>query len=238
MAPAGTSIRPEGTPPPPPDRAAHRTEVLASLTRDGQITAEQAEKLQTFLQEKAVQRHAEFEKIRSLSAEERQAYFQKKPPQHFDFIADIQKAAGLTPEQAKTVATALRPPAPPFNAQKTRGILSKMVHDNTLTAAQSEQVFTFLQKKSAEHKVMRDKIGKMTPEERQAFFQKSPPKRPDFLADLQSAAGLTKEQAKTVADAFHPPHHPLHPQQQINVQPAPTSNVPQQNNAEKVVSHE
>ncbi|HWR40197.1 MAG TPA: hypothetical protein VN611_11925 [Patescibacteria group bacterium] len=216
----------EGTPPPPEkqDRKAQLSKVLATLTKEGRITPDQANQLQVFFREKEAQHKAEFEKIRSLTPEERQAYFQQNPPPRHDIIGDLKAAANLTGEQAKLVAEALRPqmpPPPPFNEQKTNDILARLVGDNTITADQSDKLVRFLKEKSAQHQAMFEKIGKMTPEERQTFFQQNPPPRHDMVADLQAAAGLTPEQAKAVAEAFRPPHHQHPPLAQPGFNPPP-----------------
>lgn len=79
---------------PPPDRQdmeKHLGEQLDKLVSDGTITADQSVRIQKFFQDKGKEH-------------------QDQPP---DMAADLEKAVGLTAEQAKVVADALRPPGPP-----------------------------------------------------------------------------------------------------------------------------
>lgn len=82
---------------------------LSELVGQGNITQEQSDKLLAFFKEKHAQRQAEFEKTKSMTEDERKAYFEQKRNGRPDFAAELAEAGDLTDAQAKLVADALRP---------------------------------------------------------------------------------------------------------------------------------
>ena len=82
---------------------------LGELVSQGNITQEQSDKLLAFFKEKYAQRQAEFEKMKTMTEDERKAYFAQKRNGRPDFAAELTTAGDLTDAQAKLVAAALRP---------------------------------------------------------------------------------------------------------------------------------
>lgn len=204
-------------PPPPNDKEMqqHLTGALTRLVNAGTITQDQADKLTSFFQTKDSERRAEFAKVKAMSEADRRTYFQQKKGTRPDFIGDIKTVAGLSDDQAKTVADALRPPRP---AGPEKGFpnlqnkITQLVKDGTITQKQSDKIQQFFAAKAEERKAEFEQTKDMTPEERHAYFEQKAPGRPDMAKDLKKAAGLSDEQAKKVADALRPPHGPHHGQ--------------------------
>lgn len=203
---------------PPPgfkDMRQHMTDALTQLVSAGTITQDQADKLTSFFQAKDNERRAEFEKVKAMSEVDRRTYFQQKKGTRPDFIGDIKTAAGLSDDQAKAVADAMRPPRPAgpekgFPDLKNK--VTQLVQGGTITQKQSDKIQQFFAAKAEERKAEFEQTKNMTPEERHAYFEQKASDRPDMVKDLKKAAGLSDEQAKKVADALRPPHGPHHGQ--------------------------
>ena len=104
--------------PGPADMERHLRAQLDKLVETDTITQPQSDRIAEMFRQKGAEHQAEREKIQQMSPEDRDAYMQKncqqrcsQPPP--DFVKDLTTIAGLAPEQAKTVAKALRPPHPP-----------------------------------------------------------------------------------------------------------------------------
>lgn len=82
---------------------------LSALVSQGSITQDQSDKLLSFFKEKHTQRQAEFEKLKTMTEDERKAFFEQKHNGRPDFAAELAAAGDLTEDQAKIVADALRP---------------------------------------------------------------------------------------------------------------------------------
>lgn len=100
-------------PPEPRDFIKQAGEKLNGLVSLNTITQEQAEQVLTFFKSKDEERQADFEKMKSMTPEERHAFMEQHKPQHHNMANDLQANAGLSEAQAKAVAEALRPPMPP-----------------------------------------------------------------------------------------------------------------------------
>lgn len=197
-----------------PDPAAierHISERLQKLVDDQIITKEQSTKLLAFFKEKAAERKADMEKMKEMSPEERDAYLKEKF-KHPDMVTELQNAGGLSSNQANAVDAALRPPHRPDGdmGKRLSACLDKLVSEKTLTKEQADKVTSFFKQKAEERKADMEKIKNMSPAEREAFLKEKMAQHPDLIKDLQAAAELTENQAKTVADALRPPHRPDH----------------------------
>ncbi|MCE5285842.1 MAG: hypothetical protein LLG02_08350 [Pelosinus sp.] len=188
-------------------------EKLDKLVKDGAISEEQKSKLVAFFNQKGTEMKANMEKMKGMSQEERQAYFQQMRNQHPDFVGEIKNAAGLTDDQAKSVLEALRPKHHQMNPEKLAQSLSKLVSDSTISQDQADSVVNFFKAKAAEFKAEMTKVKEMSKEDRQAYFDKQHKNHPNMINDLKSAANLSDEQAKAVADAICL-HHGHGPQDQ------------------------
>lgn len=99
-------------------------------------------------------------------------------------------------------------PNPGDMRQHVNKVLDKLVNQGTLTRDQADKVLYFFKEKDKERKNDMEVMKDMTPEDREAYLHEKFNKRPDFIKELQNAADLSDEQAKTVADAIRPPHRP------------------------------
>lgn len=105
----------------PPDMIQHVTKSLADLVDNGTITPEQSDKILAFFKEKDDRIKADCEKTKDMSPEERKAYFdQRRPKDRPDIVKDLMNCAGLSEDQAKKVADALRPPMPPPGCEPSK----------------------------------------------------------------------------------------------------------------------
>ena len=224
-------------PPEKPDPVAmekHLQDQLVPLLANQTVTADQAEKILDLFRQKGAERQAEQEKIRQMSPEDRDTYLKERcqercsqsPP---NFVKDLTEIVGLSSEQAKTVADALRPPHPPDGKAQgrlgkpdpaamekhLRSQLDQLVSSNALSQAQADKIAQFFRQKGAERQAEQEKIRQMSPTDRDAYMkqhcQERCSNRPDPAKELAGIAGLSIEQAKTVADALRPPHHPAPP---------------------------
>lgn len=238
-------------PPDKPDPAAmeqHLKNQLAPFVDNQTITASQAEKILAMFRQKDAERRTERENIQQLAPADRDAYLQKsclqrcnqQPP---DLIKDLTETAGLSPEQAKIVSEALRPPrpmSPPFGKDKAKGPetpdpspmeqhlrtqLDKLTMANTISSEQADKIVQFFRQKGEERKAEHEKIQQMKPDERASYMQRNCLKRcvqaPNPIKELMDKVGLTTEQAEAVADALRPPHHPAPPDGKRCLPPPP-----------------
>lgn len=205
--------------PSPADMEQHISAALGKLVEQQTITQEQSDKILAFFKEKELQRKAEFEKVKAMSPEERKTYFEQRPHERHDLVNDLAVSAGLSADQAKTVADALRPPRGPHpegprHANMEQAIhngLNNLVEKRTISQDQADKVLSFFKEKELQHKTDFEKMKAMNPEERKAYFAQRPHDRPDIVKDLMAAAGLSSEQAQAVADMMRPPHGPHGP---------------------------
>jgi len=160
----------------PPDINQQLNHSLNALIADGTINNQQADKLRQFF---------------------------KNPP---NLIRDLVEYVGLSADQAKAVADAMRPPGPPPGSeQQLNHSLDKLVGNNTLSKQQADKVRNFLMEKGKEHQADANNMSSCD------FFPKPPP---DIIGDLIKYAGLSEHQAEAVADAIRPPGPPPGSEQQ------------------------
>jgi lipase chaperone LimK len=194
-------------------------ENLNKLVKDGVISEEQQSKLVSFFKEKGKEMKADMEKMKGMSQEERKAHFKEMRDKHPDFIGEIKNAAGLSDEQSKAVADALRPKhqhRPMMNPEQLTENLSKLVTAGTINQDQADSVVSFFKDKAAKCKEEMDKVHEMSQEERKAYFEQQHKTHGNIINELKSAASLTDDQAKAIADALFK-HHGQHghgPQEQ------------------------
>ena len=104
-------------PPQPGDHIQRLQTTLNKLVEKKVIDLEQSHRVMLFFLQKDADRKTEWEKVKSMTPEERDAYLEqqciqrcKKRP---DLIKDLMENAGLSPEQAKALAQEMRPPHGP-----------------------------------------------------------------------------------------------------------------------------
>jgi hypothetical protein len=107
----------EGPPNPPPDMVKKLRSSLDTLAMKGTLDQDQVQRVMSFFKQKDAERKAEWEKIKSMSREDRDAYMQTqcqlRCQNRPDIVKDLIEGAGLTTEQAKAVAMEMRPPHDP-----------------------------------------------------------------------------------------------------------------------------
>lgn len=99
-------------------------DITKALVEQGIITQEIADKMTAYMEEKAAERKAEMEKVKSMTEEERKAYLESKKeskPEKGAAADPLQKLVDngtLTQEQADAVSKALFQIKPGFDRQK------------------------------------------------------------------------------------------------------------------------
>ncbi|MBP2653939.1 MAG: hypothetical protein H6Q73_1508 [Firmicutes bacterium] len=106
-------MHPGMQPPPPPNMQQNIEASLKKLVNNTVITQAQSDSILTFLKEKAKNRQADFDKMKSMPPEDRHTFMEKNRKAPEDLIRDLAQKVNLTEDQAKAVADALRPPMPP-----------------------------------------------------------------------------------------------------------------------------
>ncbi len=207
--------------PDPADMEQHVCAVLGKLVEQQTISREQADKILSFFKEKELQRQADFEKMKSMSPEDRKNNFEQRPHDHPNLIKDLTTAAGLSEDQAKTVADALRPPHFHLNMEQINSDLSGLVEKGAISQEQADKVMNFFKEKEVQHKADFEKMKAMSPQERNDSFSQHRDNHPDLIKDLMASTGLSAEQAKAVAGVVRPPHGP-NPEG-----PCPSPGIPQ-----------
>lgn len=113
----GPPDRAQSDKPRPEDQAKRLRASLDKLVEQKVLEADQSQRIMLFFQQKSDERKAEWEKMKSMTPEERDTYMQqqcilrcqKRP----DLIKDLMEGAGLSQEQAKAVAQEMKPPRVP-----------------------------------------------------------------------------------------------------------------------------
>lgn len=99
-------------------------------------------------------------------------------------------------------------PHPEDKQQHISKALDKLASEGTITQDQVDKLESFFKKKDTERRADMEKMKNMSPEDRDAYLKEKFNNRPDFINDIKTAAELTEEQAKAVAEALRPPHVP------------------------------
>jgi len=99
--------------PPMGDFVKHIEVKLTHLAAVNAITNDQKNDIVQFFKNKDSERQSEIKKIKDMTREERDEYFEQKHATHPNMIQELIDSAHLTAEQAQVVDDMLRPPAPP-----------------------------------------------------------------------------------------------------------------------------
>ena len=185
------------------------TEKLSGLVSAGTINQDQSNKILDFMKQKHEQMQAMKEQTKNMSPDERKAFFQEKFQNRPNMLNELKTAAGLSDDQAKAVTDALRPHHSFAERQQMANEkLSSLVSAGTISQNQSSKILDFMKQKHEQMQAMKEQTKDMTPDERKAFFQEKFQNHPNMLNELKTAAGLSDDQAKAVADALRPQHGP------------------------------
>ena len=179
---------------------------LTSLVNEGVLTQQKADSITNYLQKKADERKAEFDKIKSMTPEERKNYMSQKKGEMLNPFDAMVKDGVLTQTEADTVKSKLQEKRAAERKQKITEQLSSLVENKTITQDQVNKLIEKLQKKDEEAKALHEKLKAMTPEERKTYMEQNKKDRKDILQELVDEGTITKDQADAMRKAM-PMHH-------------------------------
>ncbi|GMB01232.1 hypothetical protein [Pelosinus sp. IPA-1] len=99
-------------------------------------------------------------------------------------------------------------PHPEDRQQHINKALDKLATDGTITQDQVNKLKIFFREKDTERRADLEKMKDMSPEDRDTYLKEKFKNHPDSINDIKTAAELSEEQAKAVAEALRPPHVP------------------------------
>lgn len=179
---------------------------LASLVNEGVLTQQKADSITNYLQKKTEERKAEFDKIKSMTPEERKNYMSQKNGERLNPFDAMVKDGVLTQSEADTIKSKLQEKRAADRKQKITEQFSSLVENKTITQDQVNKLIEKLQKKDEEAKALHEKLKAMTPEERKAYMEQNKKDRKDILQELVDEGTITKDQADAMRKVM-PMHH-------------------------------
>lgn len=185
---------------------------LQTLVGEGVISSDESTAIQAKIDALQAERQADMDKIKAMTAEERQAHFEARKTAADDLEAVKKDLLTMLVDEkiiSSDTADAIRNNQQAQRQEemqrRTTDQLSALVADGTITSAQSDAILAAIQAEQAERQSEMEKVKAMTAEERQAYFQANQPTRGNDLAVLVSAGTLTQEQADAVQKALGGP---------------------------------
>lgn len=179
---------------------------LTSLVNEGVLTQQKADSITNYLQKKAEERKAEFDKIKAMTPEERKTYMNQKKGEKLNPFDAMVKDGILTQAEADTINSKLQEKRATERKQKITEQLSSLVENKTITQDQVNKLIEKLQKKDEEAKALHEKLKAMTPEERKSYMEQNKKDRKDILQELVDEGTITKDQADAMRKVM-PMHH-------------------------------
>ena len=181
---------------------------LATLVKDGIITSEESDAIQTKIDALEAERQAEMDKIKAMTVEERQTYFESKKAESkesnvkTDFLTTLVNENIISSETADAIREARQAQREEAMQSRLTEGLTTLVNDKTITSEQSDAIQAALKEEQAQRQAEMEKVKAMTSEERQAYFQENKPEQNSCLADLVTAGTITQVQADAVQKAI------------------------------------
>ncbi|MDP4087866.1 MAG: hypothetical protein Q8930_01195 [Bacillota bacterium] len=168
---------------------------LQKFVDDKVITAEQAKKIEAFLQKKMEEKKAEHDKLKGMTEQEREKYIKENAGKRMDFFGELISSGIINKEQADKMKAELQN----RREAKLQEILKMEVTKGTLKQEQLDKINEFLTKKKEERMNEHEKLKNMTEEERKHYISQHPKQKSDLLAELVSAGIISKEQGDALS---------------------------------------
>jgi competence protein ComGC/Arc/MetJ-type ribon-helix-helix transcriptional regulator len=181
---------------------------LATLVKDGIITSAESDAIQAKINTLQADRKAEMDKIKAMTDEERQAYFESKKSDtgektdKTDFLTTLVNDKIISSDTAAAIRKAEQEQRTTEMQNMMTEKLTALVTDKTITSEQSDAIVAALKEEQTTRQAEMDKVKDMTQAEREAYFQNNKPAKEGFLADLVTAGTITQAQADAVQKAF------------------------------------
>lgn len=186
---------------------------LESLVESGTITKEQSDKISEFINQKNEERKAEMEKVNSMNAEERKAYFKSQnDAEKTDMLKELVDNKIINQEQADKLKASLsekigRGEGIDYkiknNCENLKTTLDTLVESGKITQAQEDKIISFMNEKRELKKAEMEKVKNMTEDERKTYFenQKSVEKN-DMFKELVDNGTLTQTEVDVIKAAL------------------------------------
>lgn len=186
---------------------------LESFVESGTITKDQSDKIAEFINTKNEERKAEMEKVKSMTIEERKAYFEsEKDTEETDMFKTLVDNAVINQEQADKLKASLLEERGArkemgykikINSEGLKTTLDTLVESGKITQAQEDKIISFMNEKSEAMKVEMEKVKNMTEDERKAYFEsKKDTQRIDMFKELVDNGTLTQTEVDTIKAAM------------------------------------
>ncbi|WP_097026492.1 hypothetical protein [Clostridium peptidivorans] len=186
---------------------------LESLVESGTITKEQSDKITEFINQKNEERKAEMEKVNSMNAEERMAYFKSQnDAKKTDMLKELVDNKIISQEQADKLKASLseeigRGKGIDYriknNCENLKTTLDTLVESGKITQSQEDKIISFMNEKRELKKAEMEKVKNMTEDERKTYFesQKSVEKN-DMFKELVDNGTLTQTEVDVIKAAL------------------------------------
>lgn len=182
-------------------------DVLKELVSNSTIAQAKSDELQAYITKKDEDRKAEFEKIKSLSAEDRKAILDKqqtvKVGKGQGMFSDAVKDSIITQEQADAIQGKMVQMAQAAKKKQMTDSLNTIVTAGTITQDQMDKILTYVDREEQSRKEVLEKIKNMTPEQQKEYLKNNAVDRKDFLSQLVTDGTLSKDQADAVSKSLH-----------------------------------
>jgi hypothetical protein len=185
-------------------------EELDELVKSEVITKDQEEKIIERFKKKHEERKEEFKKFKSMTESQQKEYIEQiRKSNEKGIFEELIEDKVITKEQADAVKiVVLKDHKQEFNYDKWKSKLDEQVKVGVITQDENDKILEYMKKKAEEKKVLKEKLEKMSPGERKAYFleKKLSHKKCNLFDELVEQNILSKEKADTLKKAMHKKH--------------------------------
>ena len=180
--------------------------VLDKLVEEGKLSQGKADEVKKYLKEKAEDKKAEFEKLKTMTKEERQSYFEENKGikrERINLMDQLVKDGIITEAQGEQIEAKMKEMMPQVKGKRghEKGMtvpLDKLVEEGKLTQEKAEAVKKYFEKKAEDQKAQFEQMKNMTKEERQKYFEENKKERTNIFDQLVKDGVLTKEEVENL----------------------------------------
>ncbi len=181
-------------------------QTLDQLVKEGIITQAKADEIKAYIDKKNQEMQAQLDKIKNMTPEERQAYFEQQKTGNQgarvkikqDIYTELVNNNILTQAQVDTIKAKLTELAEAEQQQLISDSLKALVDKGTVTQEQSDKILQAFNAAKDEKKALADKIDNMTVKEAREYLRGNKEIKQGPLEKLVADAVITQAQA----DAF------------------------------------
>ncbi|KPU45107.1 hypothetical protein OXPF_12330 [Oxobacter pfennigii] len=182
-------------------------EQLKTLVDEKIISQEAADKIKELQQKNIDERKEELNKVKDMTEEEREAYFednknQSLKPVKEDIYSRAVTEGIITQEKADEIRNKLDSIHEEERDKKISEIMSELVQKGTITQEQADKVIEYMNTEEENKELDHEKIRDMTFEERREYMQNKVSDKENFLSELVEDGILTNEQADEISKVF------------------------------------